>query len=143
MIWAALAVCALAALSLAGTLHTRRDMRSGAVSYASLVDHTGIWDRARLAEVCGPPDAADRYAVSRETIRGLGRRAWVRLLDDPWLDVVTLAAAIGVVTAPRPLPPHVGWVIVGVLGGYQLLGWAVAAVVATRAGLAGDVTAGE
>ena len=78
MIWLILIVIVAAAMSLFGSLLSRRDIASGRPKYSSVGDFTGTWDRAKLEELLGKPDEEDRYDVRG---KALPRVVWVRVFD--------------------------------------------------------------
>jgi hypothetical protein len=133
MIWIVLIsgiVAGMATASLLGSYKTRRDLATGRPDYLSLADYTGIFDRQELAQLYGPPDAVDRYTVSRDTAP-LPRRLWSRLLDSMALDVVCIIAAPAAAFLAANKTPSAWWVLALVCG-YQVVSWAVAAWMVSR-----------
>ncbi|MBX9788521.1 MAG: hypothetical protein K2Y37_06360 [Pirellulales bacterium] len=82
-------------LFLWGSKESRRELRSGVVSYASIADLTGIFDRKELERIFGAPDASDSYRVDTN-LEGLPR-GWWKLVDNDAIEwAILVASFIGI-----------------------------------------------
>ncbi len=133
MIWPiviAAVITLVAAASILTSFHTRRDLATGRPSYDSLLDYTGIASRHELARLFGPPDADDRYQVTREQAQSK-QRLWVQLLDSIAGDTVCILVsilALGLVWNSH----SAGLWLLGLAVAYQAIGWTVATVMVVR-----------
>ena len=110
-------------VSLLGRWETRRDISNGRPSYISVGDYTGIWDRTKLSEICGPPDREDCYTVESSVIRSRPKSFGLRFLDSWILDVGCIAGSIvsmGLLMLQKPFGP----LILAICAAYQVAGWA-------------------
>ena len=105
-IWLLIALTVVAAgFSVYGSLDTRRDLKTGAPSYASVVDYTGIGSPDKLEQLLGSPDENQRFAIPPGDAAKLPRRAWVGLLDSIVGDCIAgaLSVAGGIVARHSPV----------------------------------------
>lgn len=125
-IWTLIALVVLiAGFSIYGGLDTRRDLRSGSPSYASVVDFTGIGSPAEVKQLLGLPDESNRFRLSPADAAKLPRRTWVLMLDTIVGDCAVggMAVAGGVVVQHNTF---LGWGLVLAAAAYQAVGYLIA-----------------
>ena len=79
-------------LFLCGSKKSRRELRTGVVSYASIADLAGICDRTELEPIFGAPGASNNYRVYTNLEEF--PRGWWKLVDNDAIDWAILVASV-------------------------------------------------